>query len=113
MGRMSGSVDLENCPVPEKVLRQLLDAALNATSDIGSTLPETKRAELAVFCYRRAHLRTAGLALAGQCNREALVREAGTAGEVIFAQSRQSAGQLEEMHPRVRGYKAPISLQTI
>lgn len=113
MGLPSGSVDLEDCPVPEKVLRQLLDAAVNASFDIGPDLPETKRAELAVFCYRRAHLRQAGLVLAGQCNREALVREAGTAGEVIYTQSRQSSGQTEELRARPRGYKSPVSLRVV
>jgi len=108
-----GSTDLETCPVQEDILKRLLDSALNATSDIAGQLPVAQRAAMAVYCYRRSHLRRIGLQLAAQCDRLDLVREAGTAGEMIYIQSRAIDATTEDMNKRPRGTRPPVSLHTV
>ena len=49
-----------------------------------------ERANLAMFCYRKAHLRRTGLAIAATCDLPALVRQWGSVlGHAIFTQSRE------------------------
>lgn len=113
MALPSGSADLENCPVSEELLKKLLGTTLNAVAEISNQLSDEQRATLAVYCYRRSHFRRLGLSLAAQCNRQALIREAGHAGELIFAQSQMSGSTPEDMNVRPRGTKAPVSLHTV
>lgn len=109
----AGSTDLETCPVQDEILRKLLDSALNATSDIAGQLPDAQRAAMAIYCYRRSHLRRIGLQLAAQCARTELVREAGTAGEMIYLQSRALDATTEDLNKRPRGSRPPVSLYTV
>ncbi|QDG79158.1 hypothetical protein [Labrenzia sp. PHM005] len=108
-----GSADLETCPVRDEILKKLLDSALNATSEIAGQLPDEQRAAMAIYCYRRSHLRRIGLQLAAQCERADLVREAGTAGELIFMQSRNAGAATEDMKTRSRGTRPPVSLHSV
>lgn len=112
--RPIGSTDLENCPVSDDVLKRLLNATLNAVSDVGTQLPENQRAALAVYCYRRAHFRKLGFSLARLCSRQALVSEAGHAGEMIHAQA-LSAGPVPEFErpESPRGGRPPVSLHIV
>jgi len=112
--RPAGSTDLENCPVSDDVLKRLLDATLNAVADVGNQLPESQRAALAVYCYRRAHFRKLGLSLAALCSRQSLIMEAGHAGELIHLQA-VSAGSAASGRPGSlpRGGKAPVSLHVV
>lgn len=111
--QQSRSTDLEDCPVPEDLLKRLLDATLNVVSDVGSQLTEPQRAALAVYCYRRSHLRQLGLSLAALCSRSALMMEAGHAGELIHVQAQ--AGDFSEVgnHGRAKVGKAPVSLHVV
>ncbi len=112
--RVSGSTDLENCPISDDLLQQLLKATINSVADVAQSLPEAQRAELAVFCYRRAHFRKLGLSLATQCSKQALVAEAGHAGELIHSQAR-SNGSRGEFDPltRSQGGKTAVSLHVV
>ena len=48
-----------------------------------------ERANLAMFCYRKAHLRRIGLSIAATCDLPSLVQQWGTVlGQAIHAQSR-------------------------
>ena len=111
--RASGSTDLEDCPVSENLLKRLLDATLTAVSDVGSELPDQKRAALAVYCYRRSHLRRLGLSLAALCSRSALMMEAGHAGELIHLQAQASGISDLDTAGRSKGGKAPVSLHVV
>jgi hypothetical protein len=111
--QQSGSTDLEDCPVPEDLLKRLLDATLNAVSDVGAQLSEAQRAALAVYCYRRSHLRQLGLSLAALCSRSALMMEAGHAGELIHVQA-QASNVTEIGNPgRAKVGKSPVSLHVV
>lgn len=109
----SGSADLETCPVSDDLLKRLLHTTMSAVADLGSQLPENQRAALAVYCYRRAHFRRLGLALASLCSRHALVSEAGHAGELIFRQAGADAPADLDRETRHRGAKAPVSLHVV
>ena len=111
--KLSGSTDLENCPVSDDLLKRLLDATLNAVADVGEQVPEQQRAALAVYCYRRAHFRRLGLALAALCSEHALVVEAGHAGALIFRQAMAVSPADTETETRPRGSRAPVSLHVV
>ena len=111
--QLLGSTDLENCPVSDDLLKRLLDSTVNSVAEIGGQLSESQRAELAAFCYRRSHFRDLGLALAALCSRNALITEAGHAGEIIYQQVMlEKSGNLNK-DIRQKGGKAPISLHVV
>lgn len=87
MMRNTGSIDPEECPVTEEFLATLLQLTLAEVTEHSNHLPKEKRAQLAVYCYRRSHLRQQGLAIAKQCSQRSLVEEAGHAGEMIHFQA--------------------------
>jgi hypothetical protein len=65
----------EVCPVRDELLGELFRADENRVSDlIAIVTPE----RLALYCYRRSHLHTTGLAIAGSCNQDDLVRSGRT-----------------------------------
>jgi len=112
--RPKGSADLENCPVSDDLLKKLLEATLNAVTEVGEQIPEAQRAALAVYCYKRSHFRELGLSLATMCSRNSLVLEAGHAGEVIHSQA-QNINRKKDFAPegRSRGGRAPVSLHVV
>ncbi|MCZ7660199.1 MAG: hypothetical protein M5U07_21225 [Xanthobacteraceae bacterium] len=46
-----------HCPVPNELIGRLYRAAAASVGDIVASLAPAQRAELALFCYGRAHLR--------------------------------------------------------
>lgn len=85
--------------VPEDLIGLLVKATETTIADLTERFSARERANLAVFCYHKAHLRRVGLALAATCDRPALVGQWGTVlGDAIFTQSRDHA---EPHRPRV------------
>ncbi len=81
----------EDSPVPLSFLADLMRAQGVASGSLINTLEHPVRAALALFCYRRAHLRPLAHAIACQCTREQL-REVGLiAGDALFVASREAA----------------------
>ena len=80
--------------VPEELVGRLYRAGEGAVMELLDGLSSRDRANLAMFCYRKSHLRRTGLAIAATCDLSTLVLAWGTAlGQAIFAQSRErSAG---------------------
>jgi hypothetical protein len=59
--------------------------------DLVSMLRASERANLAMHCYRKSHLRQIGLTIATTCDLKSLVQELGSVlGGAIFAQSRKT-----------------------
>ena len=78
--------------VPEALVGRLYRLGESAVLDLLAGLSPTERANLAMFCYRKAHLHRTGLAIAATCDRDTLIQAWGTAlGQAIFAQSRERA----------------------
>ena len=81
----------ESCPVPLSFLSDLMRAQGVAAGALINTLEHPRRAELALFCYRRAHLRQLAHAIASQCTQGQL-RDVGLiAGDALFIAAREAA----------------------
>ncbi|MGB6586595.1 MAG: hypothetical protein WBE93_11605, partial [Pseudolabrys sp.] len=52
----------ESCPVPDEILGEMYRASAHGLNELIATVSPTARALLAVYCYRRAHLASIGLA---------------------------------------------------
>jgi hypothetical protein len=75
--------------VPEELIGRLHRATETTILDLMDKFTPQERANLAMFCYRKAHLRRIGLAIAATCDQPALVQQWGTIlGQAIFTQSR-------------------------
>ena len=105
----------EHCPVSDDVFGRLRQASLPDAMEIARSLPNSQRADLAVFCYRRCHLHELGLLIASACERSELAIAApGAPGMVIYDRSRDprkflapEMGLLADQGPK------PISLATL
>ena len=82
--------DDEACPVREELLGELYTASKHGLPVLVATVPPTARAMLALFCYRRSHLHSLGLAIAATCDEEDLVRLGGRVGAALFARSQEA-----------------------
>src|ERR1700730_1896622 len=80
----------ELCPVPDEMLGEMYGASAHGLNEIIATVSPTARVLLAVYCYRRAHLASIGLAIAATCEKEDLTSWGGNAGAILFERSRQS-----------------------
>lgn len=61
-------------------------ATAQEARELCMSLTMSERANLALSCNSRAHLREQGRAIAGACTLESLVKEGGQAGLVLFNQ---------------------------
>ena len=78
--------------IPEELIGRLHRAPEDTILDLSENFTSRERANLAMFCYRKAHLRRTGLAIAATCDLPCLVQQWGTVlGQAIFAQSRDGA----------------------
>ena len=80
----------EPCPVPDKMLGEMYRASADGLNELISTVPPTARVLLAVYCYRRAHLASIGLAIAATCDKDDLDYWGGNAGVALFERSREA-----------------------
>lgn len=92
----------EDCPVPEHLLGQLYRAKAHGLDDLVATVPAKTRAMLALYCYRRAHLHSVGLAVAACCEEFDLEEIGGHAGRVLFEQARQAPDKARHSYYAVR-----------
>jgi hypothetical protein len=84
--------------VPEELVGRLYRAGEAAIVELLDGLSSRDRANLAMFCYRKSHLRRTGLAIAATCDLTTLVLAWGTAlGQAIFAQSRERPAETESV----------------
>ena len=89
--RISRDSDSDPCPVPDNLLGELYRANKNGLPELIATVSPDVRAALAMYCYRRGHLKGIGLAIASTCNLYDLETVGGTAGATLHARSREAA----------------------
>lgn len=65
--------DDEICPVSDRFLAELYQSSSRAIDPLIATMEPLGRAALAMYCYRRAHLASVGLAIAATCEEDDLV----------------------------------------
>jgi hypothetical protein len=81
--------DDDVCPVRDEWLGELCRANDQFIPGFVYSLTPGVQASLALFCYRRGHLRSMGLAIAACCNEDDLVQEGGHVGAFLFASSQK------------------------
>ena len=67
----------EPCPVADQMLGEMYRASAHGLNELIATVSPTARALLAVYCYRRAHLASIGLAIAATCEKDELTSARG------------------------------------
>jgi hypothetical protein len=80
----------ERCPVADQVLGEIYQASAHGLNELIATISPTARVLLALYCYRRAHLASIGLAIAATCEKHELTGLGGNAGAVLFERSREA-----------------------
>jgi len=80
----------ENCPVGDQMLGDLYRSHERGLADLVATVAPDVRATLALFCYRRGHLHSMGVAIAASCTEEELEQAGGRVGSVLYALSREA-----------------------
>jgi hypothetical protein len=80
----------EPCPVTDQMLGELYRASAHGLNELIATVLPAVRALLAVYCYRRAHLASIGLAIAATCEKDDLTSLGGNAGTILFERSREA-----------------------
>lgn len=80
----------ELCPVPDEMLGQMYRASAHGLSALIATVSPAARVLLAVYCYRRVHLASIGLAIAATCDKDDLIHLGGNSGAVLFERSRET-----------------------
>src|SRR5687768_1840886 len=80
----------EVCPIPESLLGDLYRSSPEGLHALVESIPAQVRSMLAVYCSRRAHLSTLGLAIASTCDQIELIRSGGQLGAALFARSRDT-----------------------
>jgi hypothetical protein len=88
----------DHCPVSEHVLGQFYRASLHGLDELVATVPAETRAMLALYCYRRAHLQSIGLAIAARCEKYDLETFGGNAGKVLFENARKAPHETQPSH---------------
>ena len=83
-------VDDEPCPVTDQMLGEIYRAGAHGLIELIATVSPTARALLAVYCYRRAHLASIGLAIAATGEEDDLTSLGGNAGAMLFERSRKA-----------------------
>jgi hypothetical protein len=80
----------EPCPVADQMLGEMYRASTHGLNELIATVSPAARALLAVYCYRRAHLASIGLAIAATCEKDDLTSSGGSAGAALFERSREA-----------------------
>jgi hypothetical protein len=90
----------EPCPVSERVLGDLYRANPEGLATLVQTIPATSRALLALYCFKRVHLKSIALALADTCNKDDLIVHGGDFGADLYERARR-APQVIEQRPKI------------
>jgi hypothetical protein len=100
----------ELCPVRDELLGEMYRASENGLPMLVESIAADVRAQLALFCYRRSHLHSLALAIAGSCTERNLIEFGGRVGSTLYALSREApaARTVSSSHSG----RKPITLST-
>ena len=82
----SRSIPSHSASALDLLFPRICRATAQEARELSMSLTLSERANLALSCNGRAHLRAQGRAIAGACTMESLVEEGGYAGLVLFNQ---------------------------
>ncbi|MGD5579556.1 hypothetical protein QUT18_22495, partial [Xanthomonas citri pv. citri] len=77
------------CPVQDELLGEMYRASESGLPRLVESVSPDARAKLALFCYRRSHLHSLAVAIAGSCNERDLIENGGRVGSTLYALSRE------------------------
>jgi hypothetical protein len=90
MAGFANPIRVDDIYISEELIARLHHATEETVLDLVAPFRAAERANLAMHCYRKSHLRQIGLTIATTCDLNSLVRELGSViGGAIFAQSRK------------------------
>jgi hypothetical protein len=107
-GLADGSGGTASAHVRDELLGELCRADDVFVPGFVYSLAPDVRASLALFCYRRTHLHSIGLAIAASCDEDSLVWAGGSVGAFVFACSRQASPR-EVQSPRTDRRKITLA----
>ncbi|MBR0778890.1 hypothetical protein JQ543_32105 [Bradyrhizobium diazoefficiens] len=97
------------CPVRDELLGEMYRASENGLPRLVESVSPDVRARLALFCYRRSHLHSLAVAIAGSCSERELIENGGRVGSTLYALSREGTTKAS---PSLSGGRKPITLST-
>ncbi len=97
------------CPVQDELLGEMYRASESGLPRLVESVSPDARAKLALFCYRRSHLHSLAVAIAGSCSERDLIENGGRVGSTLYALSRESTAKSS---PSLSGGRKPITLST-
>ena len=103
--------DSDSCPVRDELLGEMYRASEHGLPQLVANVSPDVRAMLALFCYRRSHLYSLALTIAGSCSEQELVNAGGRVGSTLFALSREPAVR-NTVASSSYGNRKPITLST-
>jgi hypothetical protein len=103
--------DSDTCPVRDELLGEMYRASEHGLPMLVESVSPQVRAMLALFCYRRSHLHSLALSIAGSCSERDLVHIGGRVGSTLYALSREAPASRAAPSPSYNGRK-PITLST-
>ena len=96
--------------IPDDLVGRLYGANEVDVADVMVGYSSSQRANLAMFFYRKAHLRPIGLAIAATCDFSTLVQVWGPArGEALFDQSHDCTPAPATVRPKITLARFPTS----
>jgi len=107
--RISSDSDSDPCPVPDEKLGELYRASKAGLPELIATVSSDVRAALALYCYRRGHLKSIGLAIASSCTSHDLETIGGAAGAALYSRSRETAPSAPMPSPYVARQKITLA----
>ena len=105
------AADEDVCPVRDELLGELYRASKHGLPVLVATVAPHLRAMLALFCYRRSHLHSLGLAIAASCEEDDLVRLGGRVGMTLAARSHEE--QAPSIAPHAAKRKITLASGTL
>src|SRR5437763_2918577 len=95
------------CPVQDELLGEMYRASESGLPRLVESVSPDARAKLALFCYRRSHLHSLAVAIAGSCRERDLIENGGRVGSTLYALSREGTAKSSPS-----GGRKPITLST-
>ena len=84
---MQSSANPHRAAIIDALFGQICRATPLGARELAMLLTATERAEMALFCYSRSHLREQGRSIAAACVPGSLVKVGGAAGQALAAQA--------------------------
>jgi hypothetical protein len=98
------------CPIGDELLGQMYRASEHGLPQLVASVSPDVRAMLALFCYRKSHLYSLALTIAGSCSEQELVQAGGRVGSTLYGLSKEPAARSTATSSY--GNRKPITLST-